>query len=302
MEDDSSLIEGLKNDPLSIIDESPELTTLVQATKLQKEDKSSLSDKILSKISKGYTCFTVSKIISYSFAETAFILPYCLKKVGIVPYFLGLIFISLISFYMFYIILDVVIKFNLFKNYHQILRQNLGRTFNIVYYILNLLYHSLILILESYTFLQFILKLFSLFDINIERKIIYHLIILLSLVIIHIFLSFIKFLNNPDILYIIFMIFFSILNTTSFIFFLIYKFKNDISSVEEDENQLTSMNFFEGISTDYILCFSVFINIIGWQNQISSYLEEFKIKTTGRFFNILYLSLIVEVILCLITG
>ena len=302
MEDDSSLIEGLKNDPLSIIDESPELTTLVQATKLQKEDKSSLSDKILSKISKGYTCFTVSKIISYSFAETAFILPYCLKKVGIVPYFLGLIFISLISFYMFYIILDVVIKFNLFKNYHQILRQNLGRTFNIVYYILNLIYHSLILILESYTFLQFILKLLSLFDINIERKIIYHLIILLSLVIIHFFLSFIKFLNNPDILYIIFMIFFSILNMTSFIFFLIYKFKNDISSAEEDENQLTSMNFFEGISTDYILCFSVFINIIGWQNQISSYLEEFKIKTTGRFFNVLYLSLIVEVILCLVTG
>ena len=74
MEDDSSLIEGLKNDPLSIIDEKPELTTLVLATKLQKEDKSSLSDKILSKISKGYTCFTVSKILAYSLAETVFIL------------------------------------------------------------------------------------------------------------------------------------------------------------------------------------------------------------------------------------
>ena len=152
MEDDSSLIEGLKNDPLSIIDEKPELTTLIQATKLQKEDKSSLSDKILSKISKGYTCFTVSKIISYSFAETAFILPYCLKKVGIVPYVLGLIIISLISFYIFYIILDVVLKFNLFKNYHKTLQQNLSRRFNLVYYIQNILYHSLIAILESYIF------------------------------------------------------------------------------------------------------------------------------------------------------
>ena len=48
MEDDSNLLAGLKNDPLSIIDEKPELTTLVQATKLQETDKSSLSSKILS--------------------------------------------------------------------------------------------------------------------------------------------------------------------------------------------------------------------------------------------------------------
>ena len=302
MEDDSSLIEGLKNDPLSIIDEKPELTTLVLATKLQKEDKSSLSDKILSKISKGYTCFTVSKILAYSLAETVFILPYCLKKVGIVPYFVGLIIICFISFYIFYIFLDVIIKLNLFKNYHQILRQNLGKKFRLIYYILNLLYHTLLLILETYIFLHFMLKLLSLFDLDIKGKFIYTLIILLSLVIIQFPLSYINFLKTPDIFYIMFIGLFNLINLISLVFFILYKFKNDINTEEGEKNQITSITFIEGISFDYIICFSVFIIIIGWQNQISRHLGEFKIKTTRRFFNILYLTFIVQIILCLING
>ena len=302
MEDDSSLIEGLKNDPLSIIDEKPELTTLVLATKLQKEDKSSLSDKILSKISKGYTCFTVSKILAYSLAETVFILPYCLKKVGIVPYFVGLIIICFISFYIFYIFLDVIIKLNLFKNYHQILRQNLGKKFRLIYYILNLLYHTLLLILETYIFLHFTLKLLSLFDLDIKGKFIYSLIILLSLVIIQFPLSYINFLKTPDIFYITFIGLFNLINLISLVFFILYKFKNDINTEEGEKNQITSITFIEGISFDYIICFSVFIIIIGWQNQISRHLGEFKIKTTRRFFNILYLTFIVQIILCLING
>ena len=302
MEDDSSLIEGLKNDPLSIIDEKPELTTLVLATKLQKEDKSSLSDKILSKISKGYTCFTVSKILAYSLAETVFILPYCLKKVGIVPYFVGLIIICFISFYIFYIFLDVIIKLNLFKNYHQILRQNLGKKFRLIYYILNLLYHTLLLILETYIFLHFMLKLLSLFDLDIKGKFIYTLIILLSLVIIQFPLSYINFLKTPDIFYITFIGLFNLINLISLVFFILYKFKNDINTEEGEKNQITSITFIEGISFDYIICFSVFIIIIGWQNQISRHLGEFKIKTTRRFFNILYLTFIVQIILCLING
>ena len=302
MEDDSSLIEGLKNDPLSIIDEKPELTTLVLATKLQKEDKSSLSDKILSKISKGYTCFTVSKILAYSLAETVFILPYCLKKVGIVPYFVGLIIICFISFYIFYIFLDVIIKLNLFKNYHQILRQNLGKKFRLIYYILNLLYHTLLLILETYIFLHFTLKLLSLFDLDIKGKFVYTLIILLSLVIIQFPLSYINFLKTPDIFYITFIGLFNLINLISLVFFILYKFKNDINTEEGEKNQITSITFIEGISFDYIICFSVFIIIIGWQNQISRHLGEFKIKTTRRFFNILYLTFIVQIILCLING
>ena len=302
MEDDSSLIEGLKNDPLSIIDEKPELTTLVLATKLQKEDKSSLSDKILSKISKGYTCFTVSKILAYSLAETVFILPYCLKKVGIVPYFVGLIIICFISFYIFYIFLDVIIKLNLFRNYHQILRQNLGKKFRLIYYILNLLYHTLLLILETYIFLHFMLKLLSLFDLDIKGKFIYTLIILLSLVIIQFPLSYINFLKTPDIFYITFIGLFNLINLISLVFFILYKFKNDINTEEGEKNQITSITFIEGISFDYIICFSVFIIIIGWQNQISRHLGEFKIKTTRRFFNILYLTFIVQIILCLING
>lgn len=302
MEDDSSLIQGLKNDPLSIIDEKPELTTLVLATKLQKDDKSSLSDKILSKLSKGYTCFTVMKIMSYSLAEMAFILPYCLKKVGIVPYCFELIIISLISFFFFYIHIDVVIKFNLFHNYQGILKQNLSRKFNLLNYLINLLYHSLLLILQIYIIFHFILKLLSLFGIDLEKNFIYFLIILLGLILFHFSLSFFSFLTKPDMLYIFFIIFFIFLNITSLVFFLIYKFKNEFNNSEEKENKLTDMNFFEKISTDYFVCFSVLINIIAWQSQISRHLEEFKIKTTRRFFNILYLTVILQILFCIITG
>ena len=294
MEDDSSLLEGLKNDPLSIIDENPELTTLILATKLQNEDNSSLSSKILSKLSRGYTCYTVVKIISYSFAETAFILPYCLKTVGILPYCLGLILISLISFYFFYIQMDLVIKFNLFQKYHGILKENLSRKFTLVYYIINILYHSLILILGSYIFLYFIIKLLSLFDFGMGDNIIYYAIILLELVLVQFPLSFINYLNKPDLLFIIFIIFFFLLNIISFFFFIIYRYK-------KEDNEST-MNFFEEINTDYFTCFSVLYNIIGWQNQISRQLEEFKIKTTRRLFNILYLTFILEILFCLIIG
>ncbi len=68
------------NHPLSVIDEKPELTTLVLATKMQNDNESLLSNKILSKLSKGYTYYTVIKIISYSINETSFVLPYCLIK------------------------------------------------------------------------------------------------------------------------------------------------------------------------------------------------------------------------------
>lgn len=303
MEDESNLIEELKNDSLSIIDEKPELTTLVQATKLQKEDTIILSDKILSKISKGYTCFTVSKILSYSLAETAFILPYCLKKVGIVPYFIGLIFIGIISFYLFDITLDIIIKFDLFKNYHEKLRQNLGKKFRLIYYAINLLYHTLIIILESYIFLHFMLKLLSLFDLDIKGNIIYIAIILLSLVIIQFPLSYINFLKSPDIFYVIFMGFFHLIIAISLIYFIIYKFKNNNDTEEkEEEEQIASLTIIEGLSFDYIFCVSIFINIISWQNQTSRHFGEFKIKTTQRFFNILYLNFILQIIFCLING
>ena len=148
MEDGQILAEGNNNEYLSIIDENPELNTLVEETDSQSNaEKSSLSSKILSKLSRGYTFYTVSKIIAYSLNEMGFILPYCLKKVGIIPYFLLLFFSSIISLYIFYIQIDIVVKLNLFKDYHDILKGNLGHKFNLVYYILNIIYHTLVLFL-----------------------------------------------------------------------------------------------------------------------------------------------------------
>ena len=302
MEDDEILVEGKINEPLSVIDENPELNTLIEETESQKDEKGSLSTKILSKLSKGYTCYTVSNIIAYSLNETGFILPYCLKKVGLIPYFLALLLLIIISLYIFYIQIDVVIRFNLFKGYHDILKGNLGRKFNSVYYIINIIYHSLILIIETNIIMLFFLKLLAFFDIDVNDKFIYPLIIIISLILIQFPLSFINYLKKPDFFYNTFILLFVLLNVISSIIFLVYKIKIETNNEKEENDQINSINFVEKISTDYFVCFSVFINIIGWQNQISRQLEGFKIKTTPRFFNILYITFILEFILCLITG
>lgn len=302
MEDGQILAGGINSEYLSIIDENPELNTLVEETDSQSNvEESSISSKILSKLSRGYTFYTVSTIIAYSLNEIGFILPYFLKIIGIVPYFLALVFSSIISLYIFYIQIDIVIKLNLFKDYHDILNGNLGHKFNLVYYILNIIYHTLILILEISIITQFFLKLLSFFDIDANGKYIYSLIIILSLILIQFPFSFINYLKKPDFLFNVFISLFILLNIVSSIFFLVYKIRSNNKNNEENV-QISSINFFENISPDYFVCFSAFINIIGWQNQLSRQLEGFKIKTTQRFFNIIYLTLILMFILSLITG
>ena len=140
-----------------------------------------------------------------------------------------------------------------------------------------------------------------LFDIDVNDKYIYTLIIILSLIVIQFPFSFINYLKKPDFLFNAFIMLFILLNIISSFFFLVYKIRADDKNTKEDI-QISSINFFENVSPDYFVCFSVFINIIGWQNQISRQLEGFKIKTTQRFFNILYLTLIFMFVLCLITG
>ena len=304
MEDDNFLKEEKSNEFLSIIDENPELNTLMAASELQNEDKTSLSSKILSKLSKGYTFYTVIKIIAYSLNENGFFLPYCLQKIGLIPYLFSLLILSIISFYIFYIQIDLVIKFNLYKDYHKILKRSLGRKFNLIYFIINIIYHSLVIIIESYLILLFFLKLLNLFDVDVNDKYIYPLIIIISLILIQFPFSFINYLKKPDLLYNIFISLFILLNLISFIFFLIYKIKNENNDDknEEENDKAKSFNFVETISTEYFVCFSIIINIMGWQNQISRQLEGFKIKTTQRLINILYITFILEFLLCLFTG
>ena len=114
MEENKDLEDNIFNSHLSIIDENPELTTIVAATKIHNNNRSLLSTKFLSKISRGYTFFTVMKVISYSINEISFILPYCLRKLGIFPFFLLLILLSFSSLYIFYLLIDIIIKHKLY--------------------------------------------------------------------------------------------------------------------------------------------------------------------------------------------
>ena len=278
------------NHPLSVIDEKPELTTLVLATKMQNDNESLLSNKILSKLSKGYTYYTVIKIISYSINETSFVLPYCLRKLGIIPFFLFLLLLPLPSLYIFYLLTDLVIKYNLYDDYHTIIQQNTSKIINLIYYILSIVYHILIIIFENKLYLSLCLRALSSFDItfgnNYKEKII---ILLASLIFFEFPFSFIKMFKEPDLLYIIFTILYIIFNIVSLVFVIIYK--------SSDKLKLIKINLYEDISKSYLTCYSIFISLAGWQNQYSKYIKDFKIKTTKRFYKVIYFFFIIQLFL-----
>ena len=144
MEDHNNFQMNLMDNPLSIIDEKPELTTLVAATEIQNNDESLISNKIISKLSKGYTFCTVIKVLSYSINETSLILPYCLRRLGIIPFFLFLGIFSLSSVYIFYLLIDIIVKNNLYNNYHKKIQDKSNKLYNIIYYLVNIIYHILI--------------------------------------------------------------------------------------------------------------------------------------------------------------
>jgi len=292
MEDDNNFERNINNNPLSVIDEKPELTTLVAATKMQNDNQSLLSNKILSKLSRGYTLFTVIKVISYSINETSFFLPYCLRKLGIIPFMILLILLVLPSIYIFYMMIDTTIKYNLFNNYHQIIQEKTNKYYNISYYFLNIIYHILLIILENFLYVSLFQRILVFFDIDMKNKFYEKLIILsLSLISIELPITFIKRLFQPDLPYIITTIVIILINVTSLIIVIINKSNNNIN--------LIKVNIFEDFSQDYFIGCSIILTVIGWQNQLAKHLNTFKIKTTKRFYKVIYLFFIVGAILIL---
>ena len=289
--DEDNNFQNINNNQLSVIDEKPELTTLVAATEIQNNNDSYITIKILSKLSKGYTFFTVVKVISYSINETSFIFPYCLRKLGIIPFFFFLIIFSISSVYIFYLIIDIIVKHNLFNNYHKIIQEKSNKIYNIIYYIINIIYNTIVLIFENYLYISLCQQIFSIFGINIDDNFYEKLIILsFSFIFIEFPLSFIKFFHRPDFLYIIILLLNIILNIISLILIFINKSK-------EDGIKITKLNLIEGVSKDYLICFSIIMTVMGWQNQISKQLQSFKIKTSKRFYKVIYYFFIVQNIL-----
>ena len=290
MEEGNNFQVNLFNNPLSIIDEKPELTTLVAATKMQTDNESLISNKIISKLSKGYTFFTVIKVLSYSINETSLILPYCLRRLGIIPFFLFLGIFSVSSLYIFYLLIDTIVKNNLFSNYHKKIQEKSNKIFNLIYYFINIIYHILIIIFEIYIYLSLLQKILSFFGVNIDNKFYIKFIILsVSFIVIELPFSFLRIFLRPDLLYIIITALIIILNIISMILIL---FNNSNSNIK-----LIKINVVEGLSKDYLTCFSILMTVIGWQNQISKQLENFKIKTSKRFYKVVYLYFFIESIL-----
>ena len=286
MEEINNLENNIFNGHLSIIDENPELTTIVAATKIHNDNKSLVSTKVLLKLSIDYTFFTVMKVISYSINEISFILPYCLRKLGIIPFFLLIIILSFSSIYIFYLLIDIIIKHKLFNNYHKMIQEKTNKYLNIPYYIVKIVYNVLILIFQNYLYLSICQRIISYYGLEMENIFLEKIIILtLSLIIIEFPFSFIKFFQKPDILYIIIAGLIVILNIIALVFIIIHKSYDGIELIE--------INFFEGFSKDYFTCFSIIMTALGWQNQIAKHLESFKIKTSNRFHKVVYLFFII---------
>ena len=291
MEEDNNLqsinLDNVNNNNLSIIDETPELTTLIDETDTQNSGGSILTKKIRLKLSKGYTIHTVIKSISYSINETSFILPFCLRKLGIISFLISLIILSLSSVYIFHLLIDEIVKFNLYGNYHNIIQKKTNKILNSIYFLSNIIYHFLILIFEIYLYLFLCKKILSFYDITFNELFYEKLIILsISLIMIEFPFSFIKSFKYPDLIYIIIAIFTIVINIICFVLV-----------ITGNKIQLIKINIFQGFSKDYSICFSIIMNMVGWQSQISKLLKDYKIKTTKRFYKVVHLSFFIELLL-----
>ena len=288
MEEDNNLqtlnIDNEINKSLSIIDETPELMTLIDETDPEASEESIFTKKIRLKLSKGYTTHTVIKSISYSINETSFILPFCLRKLGIISFLFSLIILSLSSVYIFHLLIDEIVKFKLYENYHNIIQKKTNKIFNSIYFLSNIIYHFLIIIFEIHFHLFLCTKILSLYDITIN-EVFYEkfIILILSLIIIEFPFSFVKTFKYPDLLYIIIAIFNIIIYIIYFIF-----------AITGNKIELIKINIFQGFSKDYSICFPIIMNVVGWQSQISKLLNDYKIKTIKRFYKVVYFSFLIE--------
>ena len=288
MEEDNNLqtlnIDNENNKSLSIIDETPELMTLIEETDPEASEESIFAKKIRLKLSKGYTTHTVIKSISYSINETSFILPFCLRKLGIISFLISLIILSLSSVYIFHLLIDEIVKFKLYENYHNIIQKKTNKIFNSIYFLSNIIYHFLIIIFEIHFHLFLCTKILSFYDITIN-EVFYEkfIILILSLIIIEFPFSFVKAFKYPDLLYIIIAIFNLIIYIIYFIF-----------AITGNKIELIKINIFQGFSKDYSICFPIIMNVVGWQSQISKLLNDYKIKTIKRFYKVVYFSFLIE--------
>jgi len=288
MEEDNNLqsnnLDNANDNNLSIIDETPELTTLIDEKDTEASEGSIFTKKIRLKLSKGYTIHTVIKSISYSINETSFILPFCLRKLGIISFLISLIILSLSSVYIFHLLIDEIVKLKLYENYHNIIQKKTNKIFNSIYFLSNIIYHFLILIFEIYLYLFFCTKILSFYDITFNDVFYEKIIILsISLIMIEFPFSFVKRFKYPDLLYIIIAILTIIINIICFIFV-----------ITGNKIELIKINIFQEFSKDYFICFSIIMNVVGWQSQISKLLKDYKIKTTKRFHKVVYLSFLIE--------
>ena len=288
MEEDNNLqsmnIDHVDNNNLSIIDEAPELMTLIEETDTESIEENIFTKKIRLKLSKGYTIHTVIKSISYSINETSFIIPFCLRKLGIISFLISLIILSLSSVYIFHLLIDEIVKFNLYENYHNIIQKKTNKFFNSIYFLSNIIYHFLIIIFEIYFYLFLFNKILFFYDITFNETFYEKFIILLiSLIVIEYPFSFVKRFEYPDLIYIIIAILTLIINIICFIFV-----------ITGNKIQLIKINIFKGFSKDYSICFSIIMNVVGWQNQISKLLNDYKIKSIKRFYKVVYLSFFIE--------
>jgi hypothetical protein len=127
-------------------------------------------------------------------------------------------------------------------------------------------------------------KILSFYDITFNEIFYEKLIILsISLIIIEFPFSFVKRFKYPDLIYIIIAFSTIIINIICFFFV-----------ITGNKIQLIKINIFQGFSKDYSICFSIIMNVVGWQSQISKLLNDYKIKTIKRFYKVVYLSFFIE--------
>ena len=283
--DSTETEETLKTE---IIDENPELTTFFGDSKSQ----ANMMTKLFYKISSGYSFYTTITILCYTLNCSSLLLTGCLQNMKIFIFSCFLIFVFICSYFILFLLLDTIIKNSSYKSFNHLIYQGAGRGLSYFYHLIHILYRTSLILYTIYLILSFISQMiiwiFNISDTEITSISKKGIILLSSLIVIQMPISFFQIFRRPDIpvIILIFLI----------IFMILFFFYTENTPTFFKETFDPDFNF----NKSNLIGYGFIMLAVCWNNELLKNFNDFKIKTKSRYTRVIYFVMFLKFILLLI--
>ena len=280
--DSSATEESLKTD---IIDETPELKTFIEDS----GSEGNIISKFFYKISKGFSLYTITTILCYTLNCSSLLLPSCLQTMKIFIFLCFLIFVFVCSYYVLFLLLDTIIKNNSYKSFNHLVYEGAGRGLSYFYHLIHLFYRMSLIIYTIYLILSFtsqiITLIFDFSDTEIASWDKKGIILLSSLIVIQLPISFIPIFRRPDIPVVILI----------FLFILMVLFFFFTENIPDYFNKTFDPDF--NFNRTNFIDYGFIMLAVCWNSELLKNFSDFKIKTQGRYICVIYFVMVIKFIL-----